>query len=294
MNKKRKKNTIVLLITIGIFVSVFSLVGILNARKQKNISNLQTKITLDLIANETQFDLLKNAPCKSIKGSYVSKELEEIGNKLSYAEEAQGAETKNIVDLKKYYSLLQVKDYLLSQEIAKKCDIEIESIVYFYEKDCSECIKQGYVLTELKKKYPWLRIYSFDRLLDFSIVETFAGLYDLSEDAPIIIIDGKKYSGLKKVNEIEAFIPALQEKKKQQEAIAAARTYILEEKFGVDIDEAGLEFMKFDKESLVFKYKDGSEDAFELILGLDEDGTYTLLNTPFQQDEKDNIENNSN
>ena len=235
MNKSRKKYIIVFIITISIFIAVFSLVDFLDAKKRQNISQLQDRITVDLIANETQFDLLKNAPCKAINEAILSRQLGELGKNLAYAEETQGVRNQAVVDLKKYYSLLQVKDYLLSQEVSEKCDIQIESIIYFYEQECNDCIKQGYVLSELKKKYPWLRIYSFDRNLDFSIVETFAGLYDISETAPIIIINEKKYSGFKTVEEIEEYIPELIEKKIHEERVKGGEESIQKKYPSADI-----------------------------------------------------------
>lgn len=226
MNREIKRYIVALIITLGIFIAVFSLVNFLNTQKRANIRELQNSITVDLIANETQFDLLKNAPCKALSGEVLSKQLGELSEKLAYAEETQGAEKKAVVELKKYYSLLQVKDYLLSQEVAKKCDIQIESIVYFYEQDCSACIKQGYVLTELKRKYPWLRIYSFDLKLDFSIIQAFAGLYDLDEEVPVIIIGDTKYTGFKDISEIENYIPELVLRKEHENNIKKAYSFI--------------------------------------------------------------------
>ena len=269
MNTQKKKYIIVLIITLGIFIAVFSLVSFLDSKKIKNISNLQNKITLDLIANETQFDLLKNAPCKAIGGSTLSRQLGEIGEKLSFAEQTQGIDKQEVIDLKKYYSLLQVKDYLLSQEVAEKCDIEIESIVYFYNQDCPDCIKQGYVLTELKKKYPWLRIYSFDRYLDFSIVETFASLYDLSEESPIVIIGGEKYSGFNSIEDVETYIPELIRKKKQEDIKEQAIDYIKSSEELSHLSNLDFNFISYENDTLTYSYideKDGVPRENNILL----------------------------
>ena len=277
MNTQKKKYIIVLIITLGIFIAVFSLVSFLDSKKIKNISNLQNKITLDLIANETQFDLLKNAPCKAIGGSTLSRQLGEIGEKLSFAEQTQGIDKQEVIDLKKYYSLLQVKDYLLSQEVAEKCDIEIESIVYFYNQDCPDCIKQGYVLTELKKKYPWLRIYSFDRYLDFSIVETFASLYDLSEESPIIIIGGEKYSGFKSIEDVETYIPELIHKKEREYIKEQGIDFIKSNEEFSHLLDLDFNFISYENDTLTYSYieeKDGvlREDTILLYYSAEDKG----------------------
>ncbi len=262
----RKKYITIFFITLGIFVSVFLVVSFINKSKNENISDLQRRITIDLIANETQFDLLKNAPCKAIEGnSILSRQMNELGKKLIHAEEVQGIDNKQVLELKKYYSLLEVKDYLLSQEVAKKCDIQIESIIYFYDRDCGDCEKQGYVLTELKRKYPWLRIYSFDKDLDFSIVKTFAGLYAIHEkNPPILIIGEDVYSGFKKVEEIEELIPALHEKKIQEQAKEEAISFIRkDERF----QRGDIRFVSLDGDRVILSFTTddgGNEEKVEL------------------------------
>ncbi len=274
MNINKKKYIFIFVITVALFVSVFLIVSLFNREKRENISELQRKITVDLIANETQFDLLKNAPCKAIESdSLLSRQMGELGKKLAYAEETQGENNKDVIDLKKYYSLLEVKDYLLSQEVAKKCDIQIESIIYFYEHNCDDCGKQGLILTELKRRYPWLRIYSFDRNLDFSIVETFAGLYDLSEKAPIIIIGDKKYVGLKTISEIEKYIPELIIKKEREEIKGKALKFLTKNDQFDKIDN--FNYISFIGDELVYSYvttdKDGNEKMEEVTLVYDSD-----------------------
>lgn len=213
MKPNKKKYLVVFIITSGIFLVVFMFVSFLNAKKTNSINQLQQKITVDLLATETQFSLLTNAPCKALGNSILSQELGEMGEKLSFMESTQSKTSDELIQLKKYYSLLQVKDYLLMEEVAQKCDIETDSIIYFYEQECSDCIKQGYVLTELKKQYPWLRIYSFDRNLDFALIDTFEGLYALGTTFPALIIGGDTYSGFHDIQSIEGYIPELQKRK---------------------------------------------------------------------------------
>lgn len=281
MDKSRKKYIIVLIITVGIFVAVFSLVDFLDAKKRQNISQLQNRITVDLIANETQFDLLKNVPCKAINEAILSRQLGELGEKLAYAEKTQGVDNQAVVDLKKYYSLLQVKDYLLSQEVSKKCDTQIESIIYFYEQNCDDCTKQGYVLSELKKKYPWLRIYSFDRNLDFSIIKTFAGLYNISEPAPIIIINGKKYSGFKTVEEIEKYIPELILKSKKDAIKEKALDFITHNEAFKSYQNIEFDHFIGDDNKIIFnaEYFDKTKtfSKKEIILNIDSDNNFTVI-----------------
>lgn len=227
MDNDRKKYGIVFLITLGIFIIVFGLVNLIDKQKIENIDDLQRKITVDLIATETQFDLLKTAPCGSIENTILSQELQEFGEKLSFAQDAQGVENSDVQQLKKYYSLLQVKDYLLMEEFAGKCDLSIDSLLYFYSSDCEDCTKQGYVLTELKKQHPEIRIYSFDTELDFSVIDTFISLYNFEDIYPTIIVNEKIYQEFVNLEELEVLFPELLREKEQQIVFNEIREYII-------------------------------------------------------------------
>lgn len=228
MQQEQKKYSIVLLITILIFVSVFALVNFLNNRKISHITLLQENISLDLLAIETQFDLLKTLPCDRVETSLLSRELSEFGKKLAFAEESQGANNPNVLQLKKNYSLLQVKDYLLMQELSKKCRITTDFVLYFYKQECPECREQGNVLTKLKQKYPKLRIYSFDSNLDFAVMDTFMGLYTIN-DYPSMIINNKVHQGLRTEAELEALLPELVAEKEHEDLILSGKQFIVDQ-----------------------------------------------------------------
>src|SRR5207244_4510747 len=89
--------------------------------------------------------------------------LSSLGSQLSYME-SQGGNVAEVTRLKRLYSLLEIKDYLLMKQIAAKCKLKSVFVLYFYSNkgNCEDCAKQGYVLTALAQKYPQLRIYSFD------------------------------------------------------------------------------------------------------------------------------------
>ena len=218
MNKRiLLKHLIVLSLTLAIFFAVFRFVSFENALKRKEISSLQENVLIDLMANETQFDLLKTAPCDSIiEGSSLSNKMDEIGRKLTFAENHDESKSEELLSLKKYYSLLEVKDYLLSQELIKKCpQSNVHSIIYFYRENCKPCVRQGYVLSELKKRYPWVRIYSFDYDLDFPVVKSFGDIYHVTEGIfPVLIFDdGSIHRGFTSIEEIEEAIPELEKEK---------------------------------------------------------------------------------
>ena len=199
-------------------------------------------------------------------------------------ETTQEAGSETVINLKKNYSLLQVKDYLLMQEVAEKCDIQTDSIVYFYEQDCSECVKQGYVLTELKRRYPWLRIYSFDRNLDFSLIVTFEGLYDLGDTYPVLIIGEDTYAGFQDIEDVEAYIPELQ-KRKELETIKKATLAVIEDNDAFDTEVLEISFSEFDNEtnSVVYTYISDTDEVIEIVLEKNDGDEWEIINRGIKQ-----------
>lgn len=203
-----KKYIIVFFITSTIFISGLWFSNYLNNRKINQLKSIESTISLDLLSSETQFDLLQEISCKDISNTVLSSELRSLANKISFSENNIGVENVDVISLKKSYSLLEIKDYLLMKKITERCGKKSVFIQYFYGNDnCDDCIKQGYVLTSLSEKYPNLRVYSFDYNLDLSALRAMISIYKVPKDLPAIVINGKVYSGFNTIEQIEKLIP---------------------------------------------------------------------------------------
>jgi hypothetical protein len=213
-----KKYFIVLLITSSLFLTAIYLSNYLGDRKINELKSIQDKIAIDILSSETQFSLLSELSCKNITDSSFAGELGELGNKLEWGQDNLGA-TEEVSYLKKYYSLLQIKDYLLTKKISERCKVKSALILYFYTTldNCSECEKEGLVLTTLREKYPELRVYSFDYSTDLSAVTAMLQIYKIKDTLlPALVIDGDVMTGFHSIEEIEAKI---KESFKLQEAV---------------------------------------------------------------------------
>ena len=221
-----KKYVIVLFITSTIFVSGLWLSNYLGNKKIDQLKSIENKISLDLMSSETQFDLLQEISCKDISNTVLSSEINSLADKISYTENSMGSNNDTVISLKKNYSLLEIKDYLLMKKITERCGQKSIFILYFYQNDkCEECTKQGYVLTSLHEKYPNLRVYSFDYNLDLSAIKAMISIYKVPDSMPAIVINGKVYNGLKTAEDIEKLIPSIVKEReleiKQEEALKA-------------------------------------------------------------------------
>ena len=215
-----KKYVIVLFITSTIFISGLWVSNYLSNKKIDQLKNIESKISLDLMSSETQFSLLQELSCKDVSTTVLSSELNSLADKISFSENNMGNDDDSVISLKKYYSLLEIKDYLLMKKITERCGEKSIFVLYFYKNDnCDDCTKQGYVLTSLREKYPNLRVYSFDYNLDLSSIKAMTSIYKVPDNLPAIVINGKVYSGLQTVEDIEKTFPELESIKKPEEVV---------------------------------------------------------------------------
>jgi hypothetical protein len=203
-----KKYVWTFLITVIIFITAIALSNYFSNKKIANLREIQDKISTDIMSSETQYSLLAESSCKDLSGDVLSQELNALAQKLTYTEENLSQNSTDLLRLKTYYSLLQIKDYLLMKKISEKCNTKPVFILYFYSTDCQACEQQGYVLTYLRGQYPNLRIYSFDYNLDNPALRTLISLYKVGETVPAIVINDKVYNGFIDKDKLESYLPA--------------------------------------------------------------------------------------
>jgi len=201
-----KKYLIVLLITAGLFLTAIYLSNYFGNQKIDQLKTIQDKIAIDILSSETQFSLLSELSCKNISDSVFSNELGELGNKLEWSQKNLGA-TDEVSYLKKYYSLLQIKDYLLAKKISARCGVKSAFILYFYTtaENCSLCEQESLVLLSLRDKYPELRVYSFDYSIDLSAVKAMLQIYKIKDtELPALVLSDELLTGFHGIEELES------------------------------------------------------------------------------------------
>ncbi|MEN9582322.1 MAG: hypothetical protein RL641_276 [Candidatus Parcubacteria bacterium] len=203
-----KKYLIVFIITLGVFATALYISNSLNSKKFTELKSIEDKLSVDILSSEVQFSLLEELSCKDVTTSVLSDELSTLADKISFSESNFAEGSDQISQLKQSYSLLEIKDYLLMKKISERCGIKSVFVLYFYaNKDtCLDCVKQGYILTELRNSYPELRVYSFDYNLDLSAVKALISIYKVPDKLPALLINGKVYSGLQTKEEIETVL----------------------------------------------------------------------------------------
>lgn len=219
-----KKYIFALLLTGSIFATSIYMSNYFGQKKLEEIKNIQDKIAIDILSSETQFSLLEDSSCKDLRGTALSAELGTLEEKMAITEKERGSDDEEFLSIKKYYTLLQIKDYLLMKKISEKCKTSPVFIIYFYsnKQDCPDCQKEGYVLTQMREDYPDLRVYAFDYDLPVSALKTLISINKVEGKFPALIINDKVYYGFQSIEDLEKNIPQIKIWKKNKENLEKA------------------------------------------------------------------------
>ncbi len=218
---------IAFLITSFIFATALLASSYFNSRRVADVRATQDDISTDILSLETQFDLLQEYSCTDVaENTILPSALQTLANRLSYLEGQRSSNADEVLRLKRLYSLLEIKDYLLMKRIAAKCDLKPVFILYFYSNsgDCADCEKQGYALTALSETYPQLRTYSFDYDLGVSALQTLVAITNVEDRLPALYINGKTYYGYQSVDDIQKILPELKTLEKSATSTDATST----------------------------------------------------------------------
>jgi hypothetical protein len=202
---------------VGIFAiaTLIFVIGILIgtaivSMKESNIKESEDKLRLELIDLEVQQELAQTNPCNNYFLYSLGERLADLGNRLTLLENQLGKTNKDIIELKKPYTLLEVRHYLLIKERVEQCNENYTTILFFYsnkKEQVSESERQGYVLGFLSKKYgsERLKVYSIDGDLDLGIVSALKSNYNISY-MPSTVIDDKVFIGFHEKEDLEQYI----------------------------------------------------------------------------------------
>lgn len=211
MSPSYRKYLWAFVITAAIFVAVTLISNYFDNRRIDEIRSIQNTISMNILSSETQFDLLKETPCEDLNNSSLSQELDTLGAQVSYLESTRGSDDAQVIELKQEYALLEIKDFILMQNMSQKCSFKPSFVLYFYSNngDCPDCADMGAVLTELREEFPQTRIYSFDYNSHVSAVETLENIYNVQNKFPALVIHNKPTYGLKSLADIQGLMPEL-------------------------------------------------------------------------------------
>ena len=200
-----------LAITVAIIGTIVAAINHLDQQRIAELDAIQAQLATDTLSVETQFALLEDAPCADLTvGTDLTQEVSALGDRLGATEARLGSDNPEVLRLKKQYTLLQIRDYLLTKRIADTCDVEPVTALYFYSNEagaCESCDRASYALSYLRQTYPGLRVYSFDYNLDLGALETLIKVEKIEERFPAFVIEGERSYGFTDLESFQELFP---------------------------------------------------------------------------------------
>ena len=117
-----------LVFIVGIFIGNYTV-----SMKYDNLDSFMSNLRLQTMSLEMQFDLVSEDPCRAMNISYLENELSLLNNRLSYLEQLYGTKDPEIIQMKQYYSLLQIRHWLLFKNAQEVCNNSDSLILYFIQ-----------------------------------------------------------------------------------------------------------------------------------------------------------------
>ncbi|HLD05035.1 MAG TPA: hypothetical protein VJG90_04935 [Candidatus Nanoarchaeia archaeon] len=211
MDARKKLRTrryiIVFFLTTAVFV-LGLIIGSYNTEKKlSNLVTLQEDLKTHTLDAEMQYSLLAQDPCSYVNVTSLTDELYDISLRLDYMENVLGTDNEDVIRLKQYYSLLELRHWGFLKKVNKECGRNDTLVLYFYSNqgDCSQCEQQGFILSYLRKIYPNLYVYSFDINLKSNALDVIKRRYKV-HPAPFIILNEIPHTGFIDKDELQALI----------------------------------------------------------------------------------------
>ncbi|MEM5777175.1 MAG: hypothetical protein QXJ06_01875 [Candidatus Aenigmatarchaeota archaeon] len=207
MKKEYKKAYIfvfilsIILYAFGVYTGIFlqkNTEAILNKRLEeieKSMENTQLEyLYINSLGEKISCDALK------IMVDETNNNLWKIGQELV---DLESADNNRFIEIKKQYSLLSVRAWILNNYLKDKCKDNNIILLYFYSVPCEGCIKQGKILDDIREKEfeNRIKIFVLDAGLDLPIINTLKKTYNVNI-TPFIVFENKTFSGLTEKNDL--------------------------------------------------------------------------------------------
>lgn len=205
----------IMLYAVGVFTGAFIL-SYTEGKTSQEFSTMKQEIDSyqkDLEAIELEHFYLASGEsglgCKFIVASLnrVQKDLDYFWSNLPQkleVYEKYNPPDESYEALKKDYMAVSLKAWLLSLSVRERCGEGMLPILYFYSRDCDDCIEQGDVLDQARESLGVL-VYTLDLNLDSEAIRIVKETYGIDQ-APAIVIGDNAYQGLVSYDRLSGLI----------------------------------------------------------------------------------------
>ncbi|MCA9353296.1 hypothetical protein KC842_00300 [Candidatus Nomurabacteria bacterium] len=209
-NSIRKVSIIALVISLAIFTLMLLISKFIADKKINTLINLQSDISEIISSADIDVQKYQEEYCESLSSgeSAISRELSDLSDRLSYAEENLSTNTQEVKEIRSLYSVFQIKNFLILEDVKDDCNLDTVSVLYFYKTDnCIKCSDQGYVLSALRDDFPNVKVFSFPEIDKTFSQEVLEYKYGFEGDVyPALVIDGTLYKGFQSLEKLKEIV----------------------------------------------------------------------------------------
>jgi len=190
--KFRGRYFIAFILTLFIFLIGIYFGSYMSDIKINKINSFERDLARNYLLYDVQNELLGSDPCSFVNSTFISYDIFSVGNRLEALEGERGKNDEEVISLKKYYTLLEIREYLFYKKVNKECNSDFILNLFFYSNDpekCPKCQDQGLVLNYARQIDNTLRTYSFDVDLDMPTVNHLMTYYGVIEIPATVVMD---------------------------------------------------------------------------------------------------------
>ena len=204
-----------LLYFVGVFTGA-AILGFVDSRNSEEFESMRQEIgTFGEDLDSIELELLYLSSGKGELGCrLITTSLDRITQDLGYfwdnlPEKLEVYESENPIDesyesLKKEYMEVSIKAWLLSLSVNDRCGTGSLPVLYFYSRDCEDCIDQGKVLDLLRERQS-IQVYTLDLNLDSEAIKVIKEAYMIDE-TPALVIGEDLYEGYTSLQRLGAIL----------------------------------------------------------------------------------------
>jgi thiol-disulfide isomerase/thioredoxin len=172
----------------------------------------ELEVSFSNLALEEEFYRSVATDSKTLCNIYISKANElalqagKLGSYLESFREISKFGLHNIESLKDRYFILNLQLWLYMRKLREECSYNATTILFFYTSvnKCDDCIAQGIVLDQLKKKDPnKYMIFAIDVDSKLGIVNALKVYFNVTQVPTLIINEKQKLEGFISRQELE-------------------------------------------------------------------------------------------
>ncbi len=170
---------------------------------QENTRELELLL---LLLSSTKADAPRLCPLMLSQARAFDESTTAFGLSLDALEKSRGRLDGTVQSLKRDYSAMQVRDYLLVKQISDACGSGAKQMIFFYANEgCPACGQQGAVLRDFKRASPSVLVYTLDVDIGTPITNALLQAYGITT-YPALVVNGKAFAGEKSANELQALL----------------------------------------------------------------------------------------